>query len=125
MNKLCERAWKLFPFSHSKTAISFNILLVLISDTHIFSGLKLHLQSMQFPVITYGMALYINDSYVYRQNTNMYIRASLENFLAFLHSKTAISFNILLGTSDTLSVQMTCLSAYTCSDKFRNVPTKL
>ena len=59
---------------------------------------------MQFPVITYGMALYINDSYVYRQNTNIekiYIceraeRASLENFLAFLHSKTAISFNILL-----------------------------
>ena len=26
---------------------------------------------MQFPVITYGMALYINDSYVYRQNTNI------------------------------------------------------
>ena len=53
---------------------------------------------MQFPVITYGMALYINDSYVYRQNTNIekiYVceRASLENFLAFLHSKTAISAN--------------------------------
>ena len=26
---------------------------------------------MQFPVITYVMALYINDSYVYRQNTNI------------------------------------------------------
>ena len=26
---------------------------------------------MQFPVITYGMALYISDSYVYRQNTNI------------------------------------------------------
>ena len=59
---------------------------------------------MQFSVITYGMALYINDSYVYRQNTNIekiYVceraeRASLENFLAFLHSKTAISSNILL-----------------------------
>ena len=53
------RAWKLFPFSHSKTAISFNILLVLLivplSQKHIyFSGLKLHppliyIQSMQFP----------------------------------------------------------------------------
>ena len=55
------------PFSHSKTAISFNILLVLISETHIFSGLNyifIYIQSMQFPVITYGMALYINDSYV-------------------------------------------------------------
>ena len=44
---------------------------------------------MQFPVITYGMALYINDSYgmalyindsyVYRQNTNIekiYVYAS-------------------------------------------------
>ena len=44
---------------------------------------------MQFPVSTYGMVLYINDSYVYRQNTdiekNLCIceraeRASLENF---------------------------------------------
>ena len=95
MNKLCERAcseraWKLFPFSHSKTAISFSILLVyfwyFISETHIFSGLKSHLhmyiQSMQFPVITYCMALYVNDSYVYRQNTNIekiYV-SRLENF---------------------------------------------
>ena len=36
---------------------------------------------MQSPVITYGMGLYINDSYVYRQNTNIetiyvYMRAS-------------------------------------------------
>ena len=34
---------------------------------------------MQFPVITYGMALYINDNYVYRQNTNIekiYVYAS-------------------------------------------------
>ena len=43
----------------------------------------------------------------------------------------AISFNIFVGTSDTLSVQMTCLSAYMyrqiskCTDKFSNVPTKL
>ena len=72
---------------------------------------------MQFPVITYGMALYINDSYVYRQNTNIekiYVceRASLENFLAFLHSKTAISFNILLVLQILFSVQMTFMSAY-------------
>ena len=34
---------------------------------------------MQFPVITYGMALYINFSYVYQQNTNIekiYVYAS-------------------------------------------------
>ena len=32
---------------------------------------------------------------------------------AYLHSNTAISFNILLVyTSDTLSVEVTCLSAY-------------
>ena len=62
-----ERAWKIFPFSHSKTAISFNILLVLLifNLRNTFSGLKVHLhvyiQSIQL-VITYGMALYINDS---------------------------------------------------------------
>ena len=54
----------------------------------------------------------------------MYMRASLENFLAFLHSKTAISFNILLV------LQIHCRYKWhacrlTCSDKFRNVPTKL
>ena len=72
---------------------------------------------LDIPVITYGMALYINDSYsMYTDKTltltkSMYIceRASLENVLAFLHSKTAISFNILLvlaryfvGTNDVL-----------------------
>ena len=42
---------KSFAFSHSKTAISFNILLVIIytydtlSQKHIFSGLKLHLHN--------------------------------------------------------------------------------
>ena len=54
----------------------------------------------------------------------MYMRASLENVLAFLHSKTAISFNILLV------LQILCRYKWhacrlTCSDKFRNVPTKL
>ena len=62
----------------SKTAISFNILLVLLilySQKHIYFQISnyifIYIQSMHFPVITYGMALYINDSYVYRQNTNI------------------------------------------------------
>ena len=57
---------------------------------------------MQFPgyYLWYGV-VYKRQLYAYRQNTNIekiyvYMRASLENFLAFLHSKTAISFNILL-----------------------------
>ena len=65
---------------------------------------------------------------VYRQNTNiekMYVygerakRASLDIF-AFSHSKTAISFNIFVGTTDTLSVQMGFWHAcrLTCIDKF-------
>ena len=65
MNKLCERARKIFPFSHSNTAISFKRLVLLILYLHIFSGLKLHLHTHTIntaPVITYGMALYINDS---------------------------------------------------------------
>ena len=65
MNKLCERARKLFPFSHSKTAISFNILLVgllqilYLRNTIYFqvsNYIFIYIQSMQFPVITYGMA---------------------------------------------------------------------
>ena len=84
MNKLCERArseraWKLFPFSHSKTAISFNILLVLLilylRNMHIFSGLKLHLHIHTINAVPcyylwYGV-VYKRQLYVYRQNTNI------------------------------------------------------
>ena len=129
MNKLCERArseraWKLFPFSHSKTAISFNILLVLLilylRNTYIFRSqnnyIFIYIQSMQFPVITYGMALYINDS-LYRQNTNIekiYVYASeLRKFSSHFYILKLLFLSIsFVGTSDTLSVQMTCLSAY-------------
>ena len=86
MRASAERAsWKLFPFSHSKTAMSFNILLVLLIlylrkiYFQVSNYIFIYIQSMQFPVITYGMALYINDSYVYRQNTNIekiYVYAS-------------------------------------------------
>ena len=41
-----------------------------LRNTYIFqvsNYIFIYIQSMQFPVITYGMALYINDSYVYRQ----------------------------------------------------------
>ena len=31
--------------------------------------------------------------------------------LAFLHTKSAISFNVFVGTNDILSVQMICFSA--------------
>ena len=106
-----------FVFSHSTTAISFNILLVLriyiylgyISQEHIYFKVSnyicIHIQSMQFPFITYGMALYmyINDSIImYTDKTLilrecMYMRASeLRKFSHFSDSKTAISFNILL-----------------------------
>ena len=78
MRASVERAsLNIFAFSHSKTAISFNILLVLlilylrniyISGLSV-SNYNLHESSMQFPVLTYGMALYIQTK-VYRQNTD-------------------------------------------------------
>ena len=34
-------------------------------------------------------------------------------------------FQYFVGTSDTSSVQMTCLPVYTCTGKFPNIPTKL
>ena len=51
------------------------VLLILYLRNIIFSGLKLKsawylISSMQFPVITYGMALYIQKT-VYRQNNNI------------------------------------------------------
>ena len=66
-----------FAFSHSKTAISFNILLALLilylRNIYTFrSQITIcmeHISSMQLPVITYGMALYIQMT-VYQPNTN-------------------------------------------------------
>ena len=74
-----------------------------ISETHIFSGLKLHLHIHTINAVPcyylwYGV-VYKRVMYTDKTITlgkSMYMRASLENFLAFLHSKTAISFNILL-----------------------------
>ena len=53
----------------------------------------------------------------------MYMRASLENFRIFT-SKNCYFFQYFVGTSDTLSVQMTCLSAH-MNRQILNVPTKL
>ena len=45
------------------------------------------IQSMQFPFITYGMVLYINDSIPTNTNIEqMYVYASELRKLAFLHS---------------------------------------
>ena len=71
LRKIYEYASELgnfFAFSHSKTAISFNILLVILilylRNIYIFSSqiTSAYIQSVQFPAITYGMALSINDS---------------------------------------------------------------
>ena len=90
-----EHGFFLLAFSHSKTAISFNILLVLLilylrncRNISIFRSqiticmIHIHVSSMQFPVITWGMALY-------RQNTDVEKYASergaseLEHFCIF------------------------------------------
>ena len=88
-------ATELRKFSHSKTAISFNILLVL--QKHIYFRVSNNIcidntQSMHFPFINYGMMIYRADKTLTLRKC-MYIceraeRASFKNF--------AISFNILL-----------------------------
>ena len=74
----------------------------------------MYIQSMHFPVITYGMALYINDRYVYRQNTNIekiYVYASERAQKIFLHfyilkllflSIFCWYFRYFVGTNDML-----------------------
>ena len=69
------------------------------SETYILGlQIDLHVQSMQFPFITYGMALYrqYNDKIL---TLSMRVSGASELrffFFAFSHSKTAISFYILL-----------------------------
>ena len=116
---------EIFRVSHSKTAISFNILLVLqilclrnISNfrCEITSAYN-HIQSMQFPFIINSIVLLPKRQYNDKTLTLRNIcvceraeRASLETFgiLTFLN---CYFFQYFVGTSDTLSVQMTCLSA--------------
>ena len=90
-----------------------------ISETYIFSGLKLQsesawyiiISSMQFPVLTYGMALYTNDSIPTKhwQWSNLCIYASeLRKFSHFYILKLLFLsifcwyFRYFVGTNDML-----------------------
>ena len=81
MNMRASGASELRTFSHSKTAISFNILLVLqilcLRNIFYFRFQITSAFYMQFPFITYGMVLYINDSIPTNANIEpMYVYAS-------------------------------------------------
>ena len=108
---ICERAsFKIFAFSHSNTAISLNILLVyfryFVSETYLISGvniLHIHIQSMEFPFITHGMVLNINDSiptkHYHWENEcvcERAKRASLENFGIFTFLTLKVPEKLLL-----------------------------
>ena len=98
--------------------------------TYLFSGIKLHsaytytINAISFDYLWYG-AIYNRQYYNIEK---LYVYASerserAQKTFAFSHSKTAISFNILL-------VQILCrykrhACRLTCTDKFPNVPTKL
>ena len=126
-------------FTYSKTAISFNILLVLhilcLTNIFIFRSLITSAYIMQsiinavsFHCFWY-MALWYKRKYAEKMLTlrkSMYMRASgaSEKIFAFSHSKTAISFNILLVLQKLCRYKLpTC--RLTCTDRFPNVPTKL
>ena len=129
-----ERAWICFAFSHSKTAISFKILLVLLilyfRNIYIFRSDRLKLQSAWyiyhqcsslFLLKWYGV-IYTNTSiptkhWHWRRKKAMYMRVSgaseLKKFSNFYILKLLFLsifcwyFRYLI-----LLVQMTCLSVY-------------
>ena len=104
-------------------------------ETYLISGvniLHIHIQSMEFPFIILMVWWYKRQ---YTDKTLslrkcMCMRASeaseLRKFRYFYILKL-----LFISTSDALSVQMTCLSAYMyrqisqCTDRFPNVPTKV
>ena len=92
------------------------LLILYLRNTYIFRSqnnyIFIYIQSMQFPVITYGMALYINDS-LYRQNTNIekiYVYASeLRKFSSHFYILKLLFLSIFcwylryfVGTNDML-----------------------
>ena len=110
----------MLAFSHSKTAISSIFLLVLhlpclknilnfrcqITSAYIYNQCSFRLLLMVW--------CYINDSIPTNTNIEqMYVYASELFFVvAFLHSETTISSNILSVHQILCRYKMTCLSAY-------------
>ena len=104
-----------------------------ISKAYMFSGLKLHLHNLytlynQCSSLLLLMVWRYNYKRQYTGKKNniekIYYASELRKIFAFLHSKTAISFNILLV------LQILCRYKWhacriTCTNKFPYVPTKL
>ena len=89
-----------------------NIYIIMCQNT---CYIYIHILLMQFPYIINGMALTLR---------NLCICERAWKIFAFLHSKTGISFNILLVLLILCrSNDMFC--RLTCTDKLPNVPTKL
>ena len=146
---ICERAerasFKNLAFSHSNTAISLNNLLVLqiLCFRNIFNFRCQHspyIYNHQINAVSFYYSWY--GAIYKRQYTDktltlrkcMCMRASEASELRKFRYFTFLNcyfFRYFVGTSDALSVQMTCLSAYMyrqiyqCTDKFPNVPTKV
>ena len=92
-----------------------------VSETYIFSGLQLHLHTINAVschYLWYGTIIQYADKTIILRKL-LYMRASaaseLRNICIFTF-KNCYFFQYFVGTSETLSVQMTYLSAY-------NVPT--
>ena len=106
-----------------------------VSETYLISGVNnICIHQCSFPVLYLWYGAIINGSiptkHLYWGNVCVCERASLENFGIFTFLNCHL-FQYFVGTSDTLSVQMACLSAYMYrqiskyTDKFPNVPTKV
>ena len=112
-----EQAYKIWHFHILKLLFPsiFVLVLHILCLRNIFNfrcqitSAYIFIQSMQFPFINYGIVLYLNDSIPTNTNIEqMYVYASERHFI-FLN---CYFFQYFVGTSDALSVQMTCLSAY-------------
>ena len=138
MNKLCERArseraWKISHFHILKLLFPsifcwyfwYFISIYFQVSNYIF----IHIYNQYSPCyyLWYGVVYkrQYTDKTLTSRRKSMYLRASLEKFRIFTFQNCYIFLSIyFVGTSDTLSVQMTlCLSAYMyrqiskCTDK--------
>ena len=133
---ICERALKISQF-HILILLFPSIFCwyfrYFVSETYLISGvniLHIHLNAVSFYYSWYGAIYKRQFDKTLTLRKCMCMRASLEIFGIFTFLNCYF-FRYFVGTSDALSVQMTCLSAYMyrqisqCTDKFPNVPTKV
>ena len=130
---ICERAYNFFAFLKLQFPSIFCwYFRYFVSERLYFqisNYISIHIQSIQFPFITYGMALWYKRQYVYKTVTfrkiYVYMRASELRKNLHFHIEKLLFLSIFCWYFRNFVGTKWHTCRLTCTDKLTNVPTKL